>query len=106
MWGSGTSNHSCLAGLSLQAVFWSPSRCGVAADTVALVYNGGSVTPVTIDSFAAAPQGAGVLLEWNCVSEFSMCSLQAALAYRETRCACSKTVVSSTPPPCKLSRGR
>lgn len=30
----------------------------------------GAVTPVTIDSFSVSAQGAGALLEWNCVSEF------------------------------------
>ncbi len=30
----------------------------------------GSVTPVTVDAFTAKVEGAGVLLEWNCVSEF------------------------------------
>ncbi len=30
----------------------------------------GSVTPVTIDSFTAQAKGAGVLLDWNCISEY------------------------------------
>ncbi len=30
----------------------------------------GSVTPVTVESFAAQAQGAGVLLSWNSISEF------------------------------------
>ena len=29
-----------------------------------------SVTPVKVDRFTASPEGAGVLLSWNCVSEF------------------------------------
>ncbi len=35
-----------------------------------LVAISGVVTPVTVDSFSASAQGAGVLLEWNCLSEF------------------------------------
>ncbi len=30
----------------------------------------GTVTPVTVDAFQAEAQGAGVALNWNCVSEF------------------------------------
>ena len=29
-----------------------------------------TVTPVTVDSFTAKPEGTGVLLAWNCVSEY------------------------------------
>lgn len=39
------------------------------AHTVVIRTNG-SVTPVTIDSFTAKSSAGGVLLEWNCTSEF------------------------------------
>ena len=40
------------------------------ANRVFVSVNGGAVTPVTVASFTASAQGAGVLLEWNCLSEF------------------------------------
>lgn len=35
-----------------------------------LVFTGNSVTPVTVDGFTAQTEGAGVRLDWHCVSEF------------------------------------
>ncbi|HLX61951.1 MAG TPA: autotransporter-associated beta strand repeat-containing protein, partial [Planctomycetota bacterium] len=35
-----------------------------------IVFTGNSVTPVTVDSFAARAEAAGVRLDWHCVSEF------------------------------------
>jgi autotransporter-associated beta strand protein len=39
-----------------------------AADSVGISFSG--VTPVTVDSFTARPEGAGVLVEWHCTSEY------------------------------------
>lgn len=40
------------------------------ADTIVVRTTNANVTPVTIDTFTAQLSGAGVLLEWNAVSEF------------------------------------
>jgi len=37
---------------------------------VDLLFTGNSVTPVTVDSFSAHTEGAGVRLAWHCASEF------------------------------------
>jgi len=37
---------------------------------VDLVFTGTSVTPVTVTSFTARAEGAGVRLDWHCISEF------------------------------------
>ncbi len=40
------------------------------ADRVVFALNGSAVTPINVDSFSARREGAGVVVEWTCVSEF------------------------------------
>ncbi len=43
---------------------------GHLANQVVVHTTGGAVSPVTVDSFAVRAEGSGVLISWNCVSEY------------------------------------
>ncbi|HLX64696.1 MAG TPA: C25 family cysteine peptidase [Planctomycetota bacterium] len=54
----------------LHSVIGPYSTLGGGYNQMDLVFTGNSVTPVTLDSFAAQTDGLGARLDWHCVSEF------------------------------------
>ncbi len=66
---TGTFANIRVNGTSLGATPTAPVTIAYTTSAVTITINA-AVTPVTIESFTAQVQGAGVKLTWNCVSEF------------------------------------